>query len=103
MNNRYEIVTRNVKTFYVYRLISLLSGDWKKKEEKGLGTLHEMAYFATCISSGLITRDDIKEYACRCNEKAGKYDTVLYTPFTKRLGKFLCERLNLLKSDLIRA
>ena len=98
MNNS-EVVTRNIRTFYVYRLISLLSGDWKKKEEKGLNTMHESAYLAICISSGLVTRNDIREYMRRCKDKSAQYDFVEYHPFTKKLEKILCRRFNLRENE----
>ena len=98
MNNS-EVVTRNVRTFYVYRLISLLSNDWKKKEEKGLNTLHEWSYFATCIQSRLITREDIMEYMRRCKDKSVRYDFIEYCPFTNKLEKILCRRFNLRENE----
>lgn len=101
MNNS-EVVTRNVRTFYVYRLISLLSNDWKEKEGKGLNTMHEGAYLAVCISSGLITGEDIREYMRRCKDKSVQYDFVEYHPFTEKLEKIMCKRFNITENDLSR-
>lgn len=102
MNSRYEVVTRNIRTLYVYRLISLLSEDWKRREEKGINTMHYGAYLATCIGSGLITRNDIKEYLRRCKDKSARYDIVPYHPFTEKLEKIMCKRFNITENDLSR-
>lgn len=102
MNSRYEVVTRDIRTFYVYRLIALLSEDWKRKEEKEINTMHEYAYIATCISSGFITRNDIKEYMRRCKDKSERYDIVTYHPFTEKLEKIMCKRFNITENDLSR-